>query len=289
MYQHAATQSETALFPVTAFASKMTATGDSSWRSAVLQGFDAVHLSEMGRVALLRRTDTKYLLSEEQISRALARLASHYRILEINGRRRHRYQTLYFDTQDLALYRQHHNGWRNRYKVRERVYTDSDLAFLEVKRKTNTDTTIKSRMRTRALSSQIARNAAPFLRMHYPYRVEELEAELLNAFRRITLVSMHSVERVTVDMDLRFLWNGVRVSLAGIAIAEVKQDGFSMDSEFIRQMRALGVRATGFSKYCIGVSMLYPEVKHNRFKPQLRQIAELLREGRTAYQTYSFH
>jgi len=94
---------------------------------------------------------------------------------------------------------------------------------------------------------------------------------------------------VTVDMDLRFLWNGVRVSLAGIAIAEVKQDGFSMDSEFIRQMRALGVRATGFSKYCIGVSMLYPEVKHNRFKPQLRQIAELLREGRTAYQTYSFH
>jgi hypothetical protein len=92
-----------------------------------------------------------------------------------------------------------------------------------------------------------------------------------------------------VDVGLRFLGNGVRVSFAGIAIAEVKQDGFSMDSEFVRQMRALCVRATSFSKYCIGISMLYPEVKHNRFKPQLRQIAQLLHEGRIVCQTYSFH
>jgi hypothetical protein len=289
MYQHVATQSEAALLPVTALASTMTAKRDSSWRSVLLQSFDAIHLSEMGHVALLRRTDTKYLLSEEQFFRALARLTDHYRILEIDGRRLHRYRTLYFDTQNLALYRQHHNGWRNRYKVRERAYADSDLAFLEIKHKIKTHTTIKSRIRTRELRSQIARDAESFLRTHYPYQVEELEAKLFNAFQRITLVSTHSVERLTVDVGLRFLWNGVRASLAGIAIAEVKQDGFSMDSEFIRQMRALGVRATSFSKYCIGVSMLYPEVKHNRFKPQLRRIAKLSHEGRTACQTYSFH
>jgi hypothetical protein len=92
MYQ-GATQSEAALFPVTASASKMTARGDSSWRSAVLQGFDAIHLSEMDPVALLRRTDTKYLLSEEQVSQALARLTDRYWILEIDGRRLHRYRT----------------------------------------------------------------------------------------------------------------------------------------------------------------------------------------------------
>jgi hypothetical protein len=173
--------------------------------------------------------------------------------------------------------------------VRERAYADSDLAFLEIKQKTNTNTTIKSRRRTRALSSQLPRNAAPFLRRHYPYRMEELEAKLFNTFQRITLVSTHSVERLTVDVDLRFLWNGVCATLAGIAIAEVKQDGFSTNSEFVRQMRAVGVRATSFSKYCIGVSMLYPEVKHNRFKPQLRQIEKLLQERRTACQAYSFH
>ena len=289
MYQHIVTQSEVAQPSIPAFASMVTVERDSSWWPALLQGFEAVQLSEVGRAALLRRTDTKYLMSEDQLSWALACLVDHYRILEIDGRRLHHYQTLYFDTRDLALYQQHHNGWRNRYKVRERAYADSDLAFLEIKQKINANTTIKSRRQTRALSTRLPRNAAPFLRMHYPYPVEELEAKLFNAFRRITLVSTYRVERLTVDLGLRFLWNGVCVSLPGIVIAEVKQDGFSMDSDFIRQMRALGVRATSFSKYCIGVSMLYPEVKHNRFKPQLRQIDKLLYEGRTACRAYSFH
>ncbi len=279
MYQQvAAAQPKAAPFPMAALAPTMTAKrGSSSWRSVSLQSFDAIHLSEMGHVALLRRTDTKYLMSEKQFFQALARLTDHYRILEIDGRRLHHYQTLYFDTQDLALYQQHHNGWRNRYKVRERAYADSDLAFLEVKKKTNTNTTIKSRMRTQEVSSQITRDAESFLCTHYPYQVEDLEPKLYNAFQRITLVSKHSVERLTVDMGLRFLWDGAHVSLDGIVIAEVKQDGFSVNSEFVRQMRALCVRATSFSKYCIGVSMLYPEVKHNRFKPQLRQIAKILR------------
>jgi hypothetical protein len=208
-----ATQPEAVLSPVTASAPAMAAKRGSSRRSALLQSFSAIHLSEMDHVALLRRTDTKYLLSEEQFFQALAHLTGHYRILEISGCRLHRYQTLYYDTQNLALYRQHHDGWRNRYKVRKRAYTDSDLAFLEVKHKVNANTTIKSRRRTRGLSSQIARDAGSFLRTHYPYQVEELEAKLVNAFQRITLVSTHSVERLTVDVDLRFLWNGLQLSL----------------------------------------------------------------------------
>ena len=288
VYQRVTTQSETVPSPVLAFAPPMTAKRDSSWRSALLQSFDPIRLPEMGHVALLRRTDTKYLLNEEQVFQALARLTGHYRILEIDGRRLHHYRTLYFDTPNLALYRQHHNGRRNRYKVRERAYADSDLVFLEIKHKINANTTVKSRMRTRGLSSQITRGAESFLCTHYPYQVEELEARLYNTFQRITLVSKHSVERLTVDVGLCYSWNGVRVSLAGIAIAEVKQDGFSLDSEFVRHMRASGVRATTFSKYCIGVSMLYPEVKHNSFKPQFRQIAKLLPERNTACQPCTF-
>ena len=128
------------------------------------------------------------------------------------------------------------------------------------------------------LSPQLPQNAAPFLHRHYPYQMEELEAKLFNAFQRITLVSTRSVERLTVDVGLQFSWNGVCVPLTGIAIAEVKQDGFSMDSEFIRQMRALGVRATSFSKYCIGVSLLYDQVKRNTFKPQWLYIDKIIGE-----------
>jgi hypothetical protein len=230
----------------------------------------------MGDVALLRRIDTKYVVSEAQLSWALARVTDDYRILEIDGRRLHRYETLYFDTPELALFRQHHNGWRNRYKVRERAYTDSDLVFLEIKHKIDDNTTIKKRVLTPELTSEIARVAEPFMRAHYPYRVAALQPTLLNAFQRIALVSKHRLERLTLDVDVRFWGNGSRCTLDGVAIAELKQDGFSLNSEFVQQMRELGVRSTGFSKYCTGVSMLYPQVKHNRFKPRLRLLEELM-------------
>jgi hypothetical protein len=275
--------------PAALLASTTTAECDATQHSALLHRFDAIRLSEMDDVTLLQRTDTKYILSEDQLYRALARLTDHYQILEIDGLRAHRYRTLYLDTQELALYRQHHNGWRDRYKVRIRAYADSALAFLEVKHKTRAGTTIKSRRQTPELSAQIPPDAQSFLRAKYPYPVEKLEAKLLNTFQRITLVSTHNVERVTLDIGLLSLWNGTGVSLAGVAIAELKQVRFSVDSAFVCQMRALGVRPTSFSKYCIGVSTLYPRIKHNRFEPQLRQIAKLLHERDTRCQINSSH
>jgi hypothetical protein len=275
-YPRVATQSRDALSPVATSFPRPTAEPGPSWRSDLLQRFDAIHLSEMEHVALLRRTDTKYLMSERQLARALAHLTDRYWVLEVDGRRLQRYQTLYFDTENLALYRQHHDGRRSRYKVRERAYVDSDLVFWEIKQKVNDNRTIKSRIRTRELNAQITRDAEPFLHAHYPYPVAALEPTIYNTFQRITLVSKRSVERITVDVSLRLLWNDAWVSLDGLVIAEVKQDGFSMDSAFVGEMRALGVRPTSFSKYCTGVSMLCPEIKHNRFKPQLRRIDQLL-------------
>jgi hypothetical protein len=281
VYEHTAIQPGAAPASPGSLPPAITSQRGAPWEPA-LQPFAAIRLSEMSDVALLCRTDTKYLLTEAQLLRALASLSDVYRVLEIDGRRLHRYRTLYFDTPDLALYRQHHDGWRDRYKVRERAYTDSGLAFLEIKHKIDATTTVKRRVQTRKLSTQIAWDAQPFLRTHYPYRVDELAPALLNAFQRITLVSTQDVERLTLDIDLWFTWNGARVSLPGLAIAELKQDGYSMDSAFAQQMRVLGVRPTGFSKYCTGISMLYPLVKHNRFKPQLRQIAKLSLRGRAA-------
>jgi hypothetical protein len=241
--------------------------------------FDPITLAEMGHVALLRRTDTKYLMSAGELALALSRLAADYRILEIAGRRLHRYQTLYFDTPDLMLYRQHHSGRRNRYKVRERAYQDSGLVYLEVKHKRDPRTTHKSRVRTAKISAQIGPGVKPFLREHYPYAVEGLRPALLNAFQRITLVSKESIERLTLDIAIGFWWEDAHETLDGLAIAELKQDGFSADSPFVRQMRALGVRPGPVSKYCTGVSLLYPGVKTNRFKPRLRRIEKLMQGG----------
>jgi len=251
--------------------------------SRVLRRFMPISLTQMRNVALLRRVDTKYVLNEAQLYQALTRLTADYDVLEIEGRRLHCYRTLYFDTPDFALYRQHHDGRRDRYKVRSRVYVDSDLAFLEVKRKTNKNVTVKSRLQTPEVVTQIDAQTDGFLHTHFPQATEALEPQLWNSFYRITLVSKHSIERLTVDIDLSFQAGGTRVPLPGVAIAEVKQEAFSLRSEFVGQMRVLGVRAMSFSKYCIGVSLLYDQVKRNNFKPQWLYIDKIIQDRRSTW------
>ena len=241
----------------------------------VIQRFAPVGLAQMEDMALLRRIDTKYVLSEVQLYQVLSHLATAYRVLEVEGRRQQHYQTLYFDTADFALYRQHHDGWRSRYKVRSRVYADSGLAFLEVKHKTNQNITVKHRVQTPEIVTEIDDWAEDFLYTCFPFPSTGLMPKLQNAFRRITLVSAHSIERVTIDLGLSFQAGGMQLPLPGIAIAEVKQAAYSLRSEFVGQMRALGVRPMSFSKYCTGVSQLYDQVKANRFKPQQRYLSNL--------------
>jgi len=241
----------------------------------VLQRFTPVGLEEMEDMALLRRIDTKYVLSEAQLYQALGHLTAAYHVLEVEGRRQQRYQTLYFDTPDFALYRQHHDGWRSRYKVRSRVYADSGLAFLEVKHKTNQNVTVKHRVQTPEMVAAIDDWAEDFLYTCFPFPSTGLAPTLQNAFRRITLVGTHSIERVTIDLGLSFQAGGMYLPLPSVAIAEVKQAAFSLRSEFVGQMRALGVRPMSFSKYCTGVAQLYEQVKANRFKPQQRYLTTL--------------
>ena len=76
--------------------------------------------------------------------------------------RLHHYQTVYFDTVDLALYTAHHDQRRNRYKVRSRRYVDSSQAFLEVKHKVNSNRTIKSRTQTHELVTRFTPETSGF-------------------------------------------------------------------------------------------------------------------------------
>lgn len=240
--------------------------------------FDPISLTEMEQVALLDRTDTKYIMRVSQLAHVLGQLVDQYRVLQINGRYLNHYQTLYFDTHDFALYRQHHNGLRARYKVRAREYVDSDLAFWEVKRKTNQERTIKSRLKTSDITADMEGQVNEFIDAHTPLDVQELGPKLRNKFLRVTLVSKHYPERLTLDLNLEFGWDDAYATLPGIAIAEVKQEHFSQQSDFIQQMRGLGIRPTRFSKYCAGVYLLYEGVKINNFKPRMRLVEKLMQE-----------
>ncbi len=243
----------------------------------LLRQFAPISLSQMDDVALLNRTDTKFVLTAAQLYVALASLTADYQVLDVAGVRLNHYQTLYFDTPDFAMYLRHHAGGRERYKVRSRQYLDSSLTFLEVKRKTNKNRTIKSRLRTPSLVTAFGAETNLFLHDHLPPSAQALEPKLWNNFVRITLVNKVVQERLTLDLNLRFSQAGETIVLPGLAIAEVKQNGVNPDSPFIRHMRAMNLHPTGFSKYCLGVAMLYPSLKHNHFKPKLRLVEQLIR------------
>jgi hypothetical protein len=93
----------------------------------ILSQYEVTSLPELSHVALLDRVDTKYVMTLNQLYQALHQLKSQYRVLDIKGRRLNQYQTLYFDTANFDLYRQHHNKWGNRYKIHTRQYVEETI------------------------------------------------------------------------------------------------------------------------------------------------------------------
>jgi hypothetical protein len=248
--------------------------------TASLSAYSSVSLAETNRVSLLNRHETKYLMARRHLAEVLAELGDAYAVLEIEGRRVHAYRTLYFDTEDFAMFRRHHAGGLNRYKVRTREYVDSGECFLEIKHKTNKRRTIKSRWMTPHLLTQLDGESAAFLAEACPYHPQQLAPCLWSSYRRVTLVNRSSHERVTIDLDIALSWQGKTVDLAPLAVAEVKHDSASALSPFILAMRDRRIHRTGFSKYCTGVSLLHAHVRANRFKLKLRLIDKLMRDDK---------
>jgi len=231
--------------------------------------FDPISLEQMDAVALLNRTDTKFVMTSGQLLSALAAVQNNYWMLSVNAQRLNHYRTLYFDTPDFVLYNLHINERAERYKVRSREYVDSSQSFLEVKHKTRKDRTIKDRISTDQQVVKMTPDTESWLNGVFPYDSRMLESKIWNTFTRITLVSKQLCERVTLDVDLTFYTGSKVAYLDGVVIAEVKMDKEYRTSPFMAQMRAQRLRPQGFSKYCIGVSMLYSRVKKNTLKSKL--------------------
>ena len=239
--------------------------------------FAPISLKQMDAVALLNRVDTKFVMTTAQLMTALAQIQPDYWMLSIDGQRLNHYRTLYFDTPDFALYHAHVNERAERYKVRSREYVDSHLAFMEVKHKTRKDRTIKDRIPTTGQVVQMTPELGDWLRQVSPLNGGALEPKLWNTFTRLTLVSKQYTERVTLDIDLTFYTADRAARLNGLAIAEVKMDAANGDSPFLEQMRTQKIRQNGFSKYSVGVAMLYDQVKKNALKAKILWIEKMMK------------
>jgi hypothetical protein len=240
----------------------------------LLNTFKPITLKEMESVALLDRLDTKFIYHIDRLPTFLEKLSNRYNVLEINNIRASNYETMYFDTDNFYLFNQHHNGRRNRYKIRFRSYLDSNINFFEIKLKNNKNRTIKKRIKNESVEIVIKDGNKDFLIENVTIDPDSLSPKLWVYYSRITLVNKCSKERLTIDIDLNFKNNNLTSKYPYLVITELKQNR-AVRSDFLSLMRENHILPVSISKFCLGITSLEKNVKKNNFKYHLLSIKKL--------------
>lgn len=242
----------------------------------LLEEYRSVSLEQMGKVKLLNRVDTKFVTTIDGLEKLLQMAAGSYFIQEIEGKKLMPYTTLYFDTEQNEMFSRHQRGCKTRQKIRVRRYENSGVGFLEVKRKNNKGRTDKKRIQIPEYTPDL-NNYREFLTAKSWYGNANLQPKLSNAFRRITLVNNAMTERLTIDLELKFHneETGLDKDMGPLVVVEVKRDGLT-HSPVLDMLKTLRIKQSGFSKYCIGMALTNPSLKHNRFRERLRYVNKLI-------------
>jgi|WetSurMetagenome_2_1015567.scaffolds.fasta_scaffold10548_3 hypothetical protein len=244
-----------------------------------LSKFSPVSLEEMDSVGLMNRFDTKFMFSVSRLPEFLELLVSDYKILEIGGDRAFPYSTMYLDTNGFMFFKQHITGRLERHKVRYRRYNSTGVSFLEVKRKTNKNKTVKWRMQNEYNPLSMNESASTFVNKYIGKNHSGLVPVLENGFNRITLVGFSTHERITIDYDLTFRsYNEKTLKFPYLAIVELKSESFACRSPFKAAISKSSVRMPGFSKYCVGSAMLVDNLRKNTLKEKILQINKIENE-----------
>ena len=254
--------------------------------SSLINKFTPISLSEMESVKLMNRIDTKYAVPMSVLPAILEAAKADYYAQEIDGKRIATYDTMYYDTDTLDMYIRHHDRQLVRQKIRVRQYVDSNLTFLEIKRKNNKGRTKKKRISVPGFDINGATfgqgkrslwSVEDFIAAKSRYQWSELAPRLSTKFQRITLVNKAKTERLTVDMNL--VWKNVMTSESktykDLVIIELKRDG-NVPSRMTDIMLSLRQHPLKISKYCIGTALTTPGLKKNRFKAKIRKIEKML-------------
>lgn len=239
----------------------------------IIAELEPISLKEMDAVKLMNRTDTKFAFPLKHLAQILEVSKSDYRILEIKNTRTPSYKTLYFDTKDHRLFLDHHNELGFRYKIRIRNYVESELFFLEVKKKIK-GRTDKNRIKLDRFYENLTDDQNNFIQKSTGEKVD-LVPVLWNNFNRITLVNKHLPERITIDLGLTFSDGKNAFPFENLVIAEVKQERINLHCPFIKTLKSLGIRQSSVSKYCVGSLYCYKGLKYNNFKEKLLKIDKI--------------
>lgn len=240
----------------------------------IVKDFNTISLEEMDNYALLNRMDLKYTINIKDLPDILNHIKSDYLSLSIEDKQVMQYKSLYFDTEDFNLYRLHHNGKLNRYKVRIREYQDTNTVFFETKFKNNKGRTLKNRFR-KENQFELDQVESDFVREMTNIDPNILEPGILVYYKRATFVNPNTNERVTADLDLTFEFENNSKKFENIVIIEIKTSKGKKSSPLLDIIKEKKIEPFGMSKYCLGVSSLVNDVKTNNFKEKILTLNKL--------------
>jgi hypothetical protein len=238
-----------------------------------LAAIEPVSLEELERIAALDvRVDRKYVVAAGAMAALLGSLPEATTVLEIGGERAFRYRSLYFDTDNLALYRSSAQGRRVRYKVRTRAY-DNGTCALEVKTPGLRGATIKHRLSyDPAHRDGLTRGGRAFVDSCTGAAGlgARLGPVLLTWYVRSTLVDHADGSRVTIDQELTCGdLGGGRAVLAGPVVVETKSTGAATATD--GWLWRHGHRPVRISKFGVGMALFDPALPANRWNRVLRR------------------
>jgi hypothetical protein len=227
----------------------------------------------LSEAALQTRVDRKYLLTPEQFQEFGRQIAGTFTVLDIDRRRVFHYESVYFDTPALDLYRAHRQGRRRRFKARVRTYLDSGDCMFEVKLKGRRGETVKHRLPYHLdyraqLSTEAVEFLAKALHEEYGEAVPHLQPAVTTAYSRVTLVDLANGARLTCDVDLLCSRGEGQARGSDMVLVESKSAGPGGVADTV--LRHMGIRPLSISKYCIAVALLHRRVAANRWNRTLR-------------------
>jgi hypothetical protein len=252
---------------------------------SILNSFKPITLEQMEPVKLMDRIDKKFMLRLDLLPSVLEDILNDYFVLEIKSKRSTTYRSIYFDTNRYECFIKHQNGKLNRYKIRSRQYVESDLNFFEIKFKSNTGRTKKKRIKCDEQVQHIEGRTYDFMQTTTGLDASQFQPVMNINFERITLVSKKLDERCTIDLGLHFQNAAGEKHYNELVIIEAKMESSKKDSSIVKAMKKFHVMEESISKYCLGVSMLVPGIKRNRFKPTLLYLHKLLADNHHIYKS----
>ena len=242
-----------------------------------LEHLPPISLDEMSGIKLMNRTDTKFVTSKKKLAGLLELAQGKYFAQQIGEQRIANYRTVYWDTPGHRFFLEHHNARAPRQKIRVRTYLDSDLTFLEIKTKNNHGRTKKKRITVpdHDRSHIVEAGGSDFTAQLTGVTFTDIDPTVQNRFQRITLVNRGKTERLTIDFNVEFhnFETDADAGTGDLVIIELKRDG-NVYSPVLDILRELRIKASGFSKYCIGSVMTNGALKNNLFKEKLVRIGK---------------